>query len=125
MDEGFSLWEAAKWVVTGLAGVLLTLLSRLWRKQEADIETLKREHAERMDEMQAACRQHAHDLTAHAVGDAAAHEKIKGDLASAIDRLNTKIDDRTDALGKQITEQHGMLAKRIDRVLELFVEGRQ
>lgn len=124
MDEGFSLWEAAKWVVTGLAGVLLTLLSRLWRKQEADIETLKCEHAERMDEMQAACRQHAHDLTAHAVGDAAAHEKIKGDLASAIDRLNARIDEKTDALSAQITTQHGALSSQIFEVMKLIKGGK-
>ncbi len=114
MDEGFSFREAATWAISGLAIAVSTLSAKVWKG-----------HEDRMGELESKHKEHVHDLTAHAVGDSAAHDKIKQDLASAIDRLNTKIDDRTDALGKQITEQHGMLAKRIDRVLELFVEGRQ
>ncbi len=40
------------------------------------------------------------------------------ETASAIERLNTKIDDKTDALALQITNQHTSLSQQIFEVLK-------
>lgn len=114
MDEGFSFREAATWVISVLAVAVSGLSRKIWKGHEARMDDIESEH-----------KQHAHDLTAHAVWDAASHDVIKKDLSSAIERLNTKIDDTTNELSKQMTTQHGMLAGRIDRVLELFVEAKK
>lgn len=114
MDDNFSFREAATWAISCLAIIVSALSRKLWTDNE-----------QRMADFEAVHKQHAHDLTAHVVGDAASHDKIKSDLASSLDRLDRKIDDKTDALAAQITHQHGMLAGRIDKVLELFVEGKK
>lgn len=107
MDEQFSFREAATWVISMLAIAVSALSRKIWQDHDA-----------RMADLEAAHKSHAHDLTQHAVGDAAAHDKIKHDLASAIDRLNTKIDDKTDALALQITNQHTSLSQQIFEVLK-------
>jgi hypothetical protein len=120
MDEGFGLWDLVQWALAGLLGLVVTLSAFIWKGQEKATADLKKEHSERMDGMDMRHTQHAHDLTQHAVGDAASHEVIKRDLASAIDRLNDKIDDKTAALSTQITTQHGQILD----VLKLIQGGR-
>lgn len=113
MDEGFSFREAATWAISGLAVAVSALSRKIWTGHES-----------RMDDLEARHDQHAHDLTAHAVGDAASHDKIKQDLASAIDRLNHRIDEKTDALSTQISTQHNALSNQLINVITLIKGGK-
>lgn len=108
MDEGSQIkdvvnrWDAALWLIALLWGVVTVLTSRIWKG-----------HEERVTDLEAAHQRHIHDLTQHAVADAASHDKIKDKLAEEIRTLHEKIDTKTDALSQQITTQHGALSAQI------------
>ena len=108
MDEGtqikevVSLWDAALWLIALLWGVVTVLTSRIWKG-----------HKERVTDLEAAHQRHVHDLTQHAVADAASHDRIKDKLAQELATLHEKIDSKTDALSVQITTQHNILSTQI------------
>ncbi len=124
MDEGTQtkaflesgLWDAAGWIIATLAAGVATLMKRSWRQMEV-----------RQDALEQKC---AHDLTQHAVADTRSHDEIRKELATELKAVYAKIDssnaageERAVALSNQMTTQHGQITARVDKILELMIEG--
>lgn len=107
------LWDTAVWLMGALAAGLAALARRTWNR-----------HEKRLDEIESMCMsQHTarqHDLTQHAVADAASHDAIRKELATELRLVYDKIDsnndraiERFEALSKQMTDQHGVLMEHV------------
>lgn len=112
MSDSFSAREVVTWAVSGVAVIVSALGRQVWKGYE-----------DRMDEVEGAVKRQAHDLTHHAVGDVAAHDKLREDLAVAVEKLNDKIDDRSEALSTQMATQHSVLSGQIFEILKLIKGG--
>lgn len=105
MDDYFK--QIVEWVVSGLLG----LISLLALAVSALSKRIWDDHEQRL-------KANADAITAHIQADTEAHDKIKDSLAVAIEKLNARIDDRTGALGEQITTQHNFLSGQMLKVME-------
>jgi hypothetical protein len=117
------LWDAAGWLIATLSAGVIALMKRSWRQQET-----------RLTALETACgvehKQRQHDLNQHAVADSRSHDDIRKELATELKLVYAKIDSsnsageaRADALSSQMTTQHGQITARVDKILELMIEG--
>lgn len=106
MDDYPAVKQIVEWVVTGLLG----LISLLALAVSALSKRIWDDHEQRL-------KANAEAITAHIQADSDAHDKIRDNLATAIENLNSRIDDRTGALGVQITRQHEFLSQQLLNVM--------
>jgi hypothetical protein len=117
------LWDGLLWLAAALAAALAGLAKRTWTR-----------HEKRIDEIEEMCmKQHTsrqHDLNQHAAADSRSHDDIRKELATELKLVYAKIDSsnsageaRADALSSQMTTQHGQITARVDKILELMIEG--
>ncbi len=98
MADESSLLKFGLWVLTVFSTVVAAMAALLWDGHGDRIKSLEHARIEQDDK-----------LAAHIHNDTAAHDRIKESLTDTIHVLHTKIDSRTDDLGKQMTAQHEKL----------------
>lgn len=98
MEDGSSLLKFGMWLLTGFSVMVAAMAALLWDG-----------HGDRIKSLEQARLEHEDKLAAHIHNDTAAHDRIKESLTDTIHLLHTKIDSKTDALGRQMTTQHEKL----------------